>query len=144
MNEQTIKLFGSKATDHWRTPEGLKERLGVKDWYDPCPRYPEEDGLSVAWKHFTFVNPPYSQVSKWFAKAHEELKAGHCDVIKFLVFSNTDTGWFHSYIYADKTFQYDYCLVDIDFLKGRVKFLGDDNKTGPAMRPSMVVTLVRR
>lgn len=145
MDANTIKLFGSKATDHWQTPLDLKQKLGVVDYYDPCPRNPTEDGLSVDWKRFTFVNPPYSQVIKWFAKAHNELIKGNCGKIVFLVFANTDTNWFWQYCYNDdSSCDFPHCSVDIKFLRGRVKFIPDSGKLAPAMRPSMIVTFNRK
>lgn len=140
MNQQQISLFGSKKTDHWQTPAYIKELLGVTDWFDPCPRHPAQDGLLVDWREKTFVNPPYSQVSKWFAKAHEELQSGPRKVIRFLVFANTDTKWFHKYCYG----QYDYCTVQVEFLLGRIKFVGDNGVSNSAMRPSMVVTFTSK
>lgn len=141
MDENTISLFGSRKTDHWQTPVALKEKLGVTDWFDPCPRHPTEDGLKIDWKQYTFVNPPYSKVKEWFEKAHSELLKNNCDVIKFLVFSNTDTKWFHIYCYNNDGMFY---KTHLEFLQGRVSFIGDNGKTGPAMRPSVVVTFSRR
>src|SRR3990170_6022224 len=136
MDENAIKLFGSKQTDHWQTPPEFLSELD-KDFhfdYDPCPRYPTEDGLSAAWYGHVFVNPPYSHIAKWFKKAHEEIQK-EASIIVFLVFANTDTRWFHRYCYD----QYSYCTVEIRFIKGRLKFIGDSGVKNSAMRPSMLV-----
>lgn len=140
MNKQQIALFSSKHTDHWQTPKEILDYLRDNyggGWFDPCPRHPTVDGLSVSWKPYCFINPPYSQVKRWFAKAWEEIRAGHSDVIIFLVFANTDTSWFHEYCYSDdKTVD-----VELKFWRGRLKFISDDGVKNSAMRPSMLVIL---
>ncbi len=65
-------------------PEGV--------WLDPCSgpdsivgasrrccgsRRAGDDGLEVAWPHFTYFNPPYKYLKDWLYKAYSEvLKAG--------------------------------------------------------------------
>jgi phage N-6-adenine-methyltransferase len=136
MDANTIKLFGSKQTDHWRTPPEFIDFLDREFSFnhDPCPRYPTEDGLEVDWRERVFVNPPYSNVEGWLEKAHREIQK-NSDVIVFLTFANTDTGWFHEYCYGN----YPYCDVELRFVKGRLKFISDDGVKSSAMRPSMLV-----
>lgn len=132
MDENTIKLFGSKKTDHWQTPPELYKKLNeeFRFSFDPCPLKPEVDGLTLPWFGNIFVNPPYSQVKKWLQKAHEELDNGNAKVIVFLTFANTDTAWFHDFV-LDR--------AEIRFIRGRLKFLDrDGNKQNSAMRPSML------
>jgi hypothetical protein len=62
-----------------------------------------------------FVTPPYSQIEEWVLKAIEERK--NCESITMLLPNWTDRGWF--------TWIANY---DIEFLRGRLKFL--DPKTG--------------
>jgi len=51
----------------------------------------------------------------------------------FLTFSNTDTKWFHNYIYGK---------AEIRFIKGRLRFLDENGKRkNSAMRPSMIVIM---
>jgi site-specific DNA-methyltransferase (adenine-specific) len=141
MDENTIKLFGSKQTDHWQTPPDFLDMLDGEFHFthDPCPRYPIEDGLLVDWGRRVFVNPPYSGVKVWLQKAHKEIQKGS-EVIVFLTFSNTDTDWFHRYCYG----RYPYCEVEIRFVKGRLKFISDDGVKNSAMRPSMLVILRKK
>lgn len=141
MNEQTIKLFSSKATDNWRTPEDFLASIDEEFHFnhDPCPRHPTEDGLEIDWKERVFVNPPYSQVNLWLAKAHKEIQK-NSEVIVFLVFANTDTQWFHNWCYG----QYDYCTIELRFVEGRLAFLSDEGKKNSAMRPSMLVIIRRK
>jgi site-specific DNA-methyltransferase (adenine-specific) len=49
----------------------------------------------------------------------------------FLVFSNTDTKWFHNYCYNQS---------ELRFIKGRLKFVDENGQTkNSTMRPSMIV-----
>jgi len=142
MNKQQIKLFSSKKTDHWQTPKEIYEWLDLNygfKFYDPCPRNPKKDGLKTDWEKICFVNPPYSQVEKWFSKAWEEIKKGNSHLIIFLVFANTDTKWFHKFCYSDNK-QVD---VQIKFWQGRLKFISDEGVKNSAMRPSMLVILTK-
>ena len=129
MNEQQIALFGSKKSDNWGTPRWLYEQLDQEFnfYFDPCPLNSEVDGLNVEWKGNVFCNPPYSKVEKFLQKAHQELKNGNAKIIVFLVFANTDTAWFHNYIYHK---------AELRFIKGRIKFVGEAQHG--AMRPSML------
>jgi site-specific DNA-methyltransferase (adenine-specific) len=128
VNKNQTDLFGSKVTDDWATPEWLYRQLDSEFHFDldPCPLKSMVNGLDMEWRGNVFVNPPYSQVKKWLVKAHEELKK-EAKTIVFLVFVNTDTAWFHDYVYGK---------AEIRFLRGRVKFVGF-SKNG-SMRPSMV------
>ena len=128
MDKNTIDLFGSKKTDDWATPEWLYKQLDEEFHFtlDPCPLNSQINGLEIDWPGNVFVNPPYSQVKKWFIKASHEIKQ-NSNIIVFLVFANTDTAWFHDYVLGK---------AEIRFLRGRVKFIGF-SKNG-AMRPSIV------
>jgi len=130
MDTNTIKLFSSKETDDWATPSWLYRQLDEEFHFDldPCPLEPKLDGLKIDWEGNIFVNPPYSQVGKWLKKGHEELGKGNAKTIVFLVFANTDTEWFHKYVYHK---------AELRFIKGRIKFVGKSN--AGAMRPSMLV-----
>ena len=133
MNNNTIKLFSSKGTDHWQTPKWLYDELDSEFNFDfdPCPLLSKFDGLNVSWGKRNFVNPPYSNVKAFLQKAHIELQNGNADLCVFLVFSNTDTRWFHDYCYKKS---------ELRFIKGRVKFLDANGQIqNGAMRPSMVV-----
>lgn len=135
MNNNTIALFQSKKSDNWQTPPALYAELNKEFQfdYDPCPLRPEKDGLTTQWGKRCFVNPPYSQVKEFLKKAWKEIELGNTEIAVFLTFSNTDTGWFHEYIYHK---------AEIRFIKGRLKFLNEDGKTiNSAMRPSMLAIL---
>lgn len=104
------------STDNWSTPpdlyEWFLERFRVT--IDPCcgPDStnqgkvhwwgPEQDGLKASWtfvgtpagspKQVAFVNPPYSQLKLWAAKALGKLTEQGClDGALFLIPARTDT-----------------------------------------------------
>jgi site-specific DNA-methyltransferase (adenine-specific) len=128
VDKNQTDLFGSHVTDDWATPDRLYKELDSEFHFNlvPCPLNSKIDGLDMDWEGNVFCNPPYSQVKRWLVKAHQELLK-KADVIVFLVFVNTDTAWFHDYVYH---------RAEIRFLRGRVKFVGF-SKNG-SMRPSMV------
>lgn len=140
MNKQQIKLFQSKKTDHWQTPKNLYDELNneFNFDFDPCPFQHDINkwnGLEIKWGKRNFVNPPYSNVIGWLKKAKYELEFGQSELIVFLVFANTDTKWFHEYCYNK---------AELRFIKGRIKFIDINGKTGPAMRPSMLVIFKKK
>ena len=138
MDRKTIELFSSKKTDHWQTPPELYRKLDeeFKFNFDPCPLNPTFDGLSVPWKERNFCNPPYSKITAFLQKAHAEFLNGISEVTVFLCFANTDTRWFHDYVY--------YHSDEIRFLRKRLKFLNYyGQEQSAAMRPSMVVVFRR-
>jgi phage N-6-adenine-methyltransferase len=141
MDQNTIKLFGSKESDEWGTPQKLFEELNKEFNFNldvcasqhntKCDKYftLEDDALKQDWKGRIFCNPPYSKVKEFLQKAERE--RGNYEIICFLTFANTDTNWFH-----------DYCLgkAEIRFIKGRLKFTSEINKKGnSAMRPSILI-----
>lgn len=135
MNEQQIRLFASKRTDDWQTPKWLYNELNAEFGFDfdPCPLNAGVDGLMVSWGKINFVNPPYSKIKAFLQKAWYEIDMGNAQVCVFLTFANTDTEWFHRYIYH---------RAEIRFLKGRLKFSDAQGKVlNSAMRPSMVCVL---
>lgn len=144
MNKQQIQLFGSSKTDEWETPNYVYNDLDKEFNFDmdACasdknfkhPNYYSifDNALLQDWGKRVFCNPPYSKVSGFLAKAWLEIKKGNTDLVVFLLFSNTDTKWFHHYIYKK---------AEIRFIKGRLKFIGSKGVKNNAMRPSMVVIL---
>ena len=132
MNNHQIELLQSRKTDHWATPANLYEELDREFHFDfdPCPLHSTFDGLQVPWIGRSFVNPPYSNITAFLRKAHEELRNGNAKVVVFLVFANTDTKWFHQYVYHQ---------AELIFVEGRVKFVDENGSNDkPAMRPSML------
>lgn len=135
------ELFFSSKTDQWETPQEFFDQLDKEFHFtlDPCAdglnhkceKYytKEQDGLKQDWSgEIVFCNPPYGRkVGKWVEKCFQEVYVGKCKCAVLLLFANTDTRWFHDWIYHK---------AEIRFIKGRLKF-GGGRVNSP--KPSMVV-----
>lgn len=129
----THEKNASNNPEEWYTPEWMFRTLSLDFDLDPAapkgglPWIParefyckEDDGLSKLWHGLVWLNPPYGkETGKWLQRMHE-----HRQGIA-LVFSRTDSRWFHDYaVKADA----------ILYLKGRVRFVnadGDPGKSSP-------------
>ena len=122
-----MNVHFSSITDNWNTPkdfyEGLNEEFNFD--FDPCPQDPTFDGLIIDWGKSNFVNPPYSQITKWIEKGWRESRRGK--VVVMLIPSRTDTRWWHNYCMRAR---------EIRFIKGRLKFSGYKNS---APFPSAII-----
>jgi DNA N-6-adenine-methyltransferase Dam len=113
----------------WYTPPEIFKALGVKFDLDPCspPGGLEwvpakkiislpDNGLELPWEGLVWMNPPYgANTGKWMKKFIE-----HGNGIA-LVFSRTDTNWFHEYaVKADA----------LCFIRHRIRFLRPDGEIG--------------
>jgi len=120
-----LDLFGSNKSIEWTTPRRLFVELNEEFNFtlDPCcteesalcDRYytKKENGLLQNWSgDVVFANPPYGRnVGVWLEKAYNESRNGA--VVVCLVFSKTDTSWWHNYaMRAD----------EIRYIRGRLKF----------------------
>jgi len=117
------------ASVDWYTPQWIFNDIGLTFDIDPCqpiggiPRIPakkfytiEDDGLASEWYGKIWCNPPYGKETKdWLHKMHI-----HRNGIA-LVFARTDCAWFHDYVAKADS---------ILFLRGRVKFVDGNGKTG--------------
>ena len=144
MDTKTQKLMFSSKSDMWGTPTTFFEKLNrtYKFTLDACANKEnrkcekyytiEDDGLSKSWRNeVVFVNPPYSDVGKWVAKAYYESTNNGATVV-MLIPSRTDTKYWHDYIM--------YAANKIYFIKGRLKFENGSHKVSHAAPfPSAVV-----
>jgi hypothetical protein len=109
-----------KKNDNVNTPKALFKELDDEFHFDfdPCPDSGEYefDGLKVDWGKSNFVNPPYSEISKWIDKALKELKLGKKSV--FLITARTSSKYWHERIFP--------FAKEIRFLKGSYTFDGYD------------------
>ena len=119
--------------DEYETPdELLKEacwKYNVKPVLDVCctknnKKYQKcftknEDGLKQQWKEDFFMNPPYSEVNKWIAKAYNEHIKNNVTCIA-LVYAKTDTRWWHRYVERK---------AEVHFIQGRIHFLTNGKRT---------------
>lgn len=112
----------------WYTPAWIFDELGLKFDLDPASPHDHEsavpaetkytvfdDGLSKPWFGRVFINPPYGPTTgQWISRL---VSHGHGIA---LVFSRTDTTWFHE---AAKS------ATAILFVSGRIDFIpGHENK----------------
>ena len=112
----------------WHTPPEVFDKLDLEfdidvaspvggvDWIPANKYYTEQDdGLSQNWEGTVWMNPPYGKyTAKWLDKFIQ-----HGNGIA-LVFSRTDTKWFHNYVNkADAVL----------FIKGRLFFYKSGIKT---------------
>lgn len=114
----------------WYTPKWIFDALDAEFDLDPC--HPiiglnyipvkniyniHHDGLNKEWHGNVWMNPPYGkEIPKWLEKLYN-----HGNGIA-LVFSRTDTEWFHQYCAKSDA---------ILFFNGRIKFIdGIGNKSG--------------
>lgn len=131
--------------DEWGTP--FREfRVWDKEFnfnYDPCADpnrllKPEieydtkkSNGLKADWTgKRVFVNSPYGEIEKWIKKCYAE--RNNADLIVLLIFTRTDTKYFHNYIYH---------VAELRFIKGRLKFTNLNNplfKKRTSTFPSML------
>lgn len=121
-----ISVCLSHKSDEWCTPSKIYKRFMDQGYYDPCPINHIVDGLSIDWKNWNFVNPPYSQIDKWVSKAIEEGNKGNWSIMLLPV--RTDTKWFKKLVLNGCEFM---------FIEGRLKF----NDTNSAPFPSMFVVV---
>ena len=124
MTKHQVQLLSSRKSDHWQTPPDFYNKLDQEFNFDfdPCPfkhDLNKWDGLKINWKKRNFINPHYSNVKVWIEKALKEIEKNNAEVCVFLVNANTDTKWFHDYIYNKH---------EIRFIKGRLKFINSSVK----------------
>lgn len=127
----------SSSSDEWPTPQWLFEQLNREFRFtlDPCStpdnakcdrHYTMADnGLQREWgTESVFMNPPYSAVEDWMARAFMASIEGATVVC--LVPSRTDTAWWHDYAMKG----------EIRFIRGRLKF---GEATANAPFPSAII-----
>ena len=132
-------LFSSK-NDEWATPQFIYDWLNdihsftldpcASDDNHKCDKYftIETDGLKQSWKdEVVFINPPYSDISKWVEKSFDECVTNNAKCV-LLIPSRTDTKYWHRFIMP--------AAHSICFLQGRLKF-GNSKNSAPF--PSCIV-----
>lgn len=137
----------SSASQEWETPAELFDRYNVQHGFtlDVCasavnakvPRHFDRgvNGLIQPWApERCWMNPPYGRGDsfKWVTKAASEAEAGA--LVVALLPARTDTRWWHYYIWDGEGPRPG---VTVEFLRGRVKFVG---AAASAPFPSVVVT----
>ena len=141
---QKPKVYHRHESDLRGTPQELSDKWHQKFHFTldacaiasnaKCDHYfsPAENGLQQDWSgQVVWCNPPYSEVEQWIAKAYEAAQQGATVVC--LTYAKTETRWFQRYVLPLIP------LGDVDFLPGRVKFVGPRGVQDSAPSPSMVV-----
>lgn len=146
-------LMFSKASDEWSTPQDFWRELDAEFHFDidvaatrensKCEEFYTEDTNALTWpwslsmargyQPVCWMNPPYSQVRQFIAKAADEARNG-CTVV-CLIPSRTDTRWWHEHVWDGEKHQ-PRPGVEVRFIKGRLKFGGSKNS---APFPSAIV-----
>jgi phage N-6-adenine-methyltransferase len=148
VKQATTALMFSKASDEWSTPQEFFDGLHREFHFDVDAAASAENAKCSVWygdkvdalalenwatvPSSVWLNPPYSRVREFVAKAAEQAERGHSVVC--LVPSRTDTRWWHEHIWSADHLPYP--NVEIRFVKGRLKF-GDSNNSAPF--PSVVI-----
>ncbi len=140
----------SKGKDDWQTPKQLFDWLDAEfnftldaaanaenhlcpRWLGPGSRWP--DAITVSWSGDTcWLNPPYSQIATFMAKAVLETSQPGTTVVA-LVPARTDTRWWHEYVWSRLGRGWNFGVRG-NFLKGRLKFGGGKHS---APFPSVVL-----
>ena len=113
-----------------RVYDMILETWGIekKMMFDPCP-VDGTHGLVISWKDFNFVNPPYTLLKEFVAKALDESSYGNRTVM--LLPAKTDQAWFHDLVYNHRG-------IEIKWIKGRLKF---KNKKWSATQPHFLALI---
>lgn len=101
----------------------------------------ETNGLAQSWKGETvWLNPPYSNVGEWLAKAYSE-RCQHGIVVVALVPCSPDRHWWSQHVEGKAEVR----LLTRRVLKsGRVHFIREDGSTGRAPFASAVLIYGRK
>jgi phage N-6-adenine-methyltransferase len=135
-------LMFSKASDNWTTPDDFyraifhefgctvdaaatAENTKCDFWYGPGSEDGWLDALAVDWSQqadqWHWLNPPYSRVRAFMAKAAAERQHGVTTVS--LVPARTDTRWWHESVWDGRTHKAR-TGVEVRLIKGRLRFGG--------------------
>ena len=141
------KVYHSRASDEWSTPDALFEGLHREFGFTvdaaatsenaKCSAFwtAEEDGLTQAWAgHVVWCNPPYSRLAEWLARAARAAQYERTTCV-LLIPARTDTKAWHAHVWDEERHR-PRRGVEIRFIKGRVRF-GESNNGAPF--PSAVV-----
>jgi|14BtaG_2_1085337.scaffolds.fasta_scaffold106734_2 site-specific DNA-methyltransferase (adenine-specific) len=144
MDKSATETMFSNKSNEWSTPNEFYEKLDsiFNFTLDPCATDEnhkcdkfytmEDDGLVQDWGgEKVFVNPPYSENTKWLEKCYNESQKPNTIVV-VLIPSRTDTKYWHNYAMK---------ASHIYFVKGRLKF---GNQRNSAPFPSAVLIFRQR
>ncbi len=122
------------SRDDWRTPRDLYDSLRARFTFtgDVCASAENaledlfftegESALLGDWSKLgdsVYMNPPYSQVSQFTARARRAVADGEVTTAVALVPSTPDVQWFHEHALD--------AAAEIWFFRGRISFVGADS-----------------
>jgi phage N-6-adenine-methyltransferase len=126
----------------WGTPPDLFAQLDAKYHFNldaaataenaKCARYftHADDGLLQTWTGRVWLNPPYGMdAAKWLHKAYLSARDGTAEVVVCLVPARTDLKWWHQWA----------AKGEIEYLAGRLRFVGPEGVESSAPFPSALV-----
>ena len=77
----------------------------------------KQNALIEEWNLDFFMNPPYSEIYQWMERAYQQHLIYKVKAL-ILVYAKTDTKWWHDFVESK---------AEIHFIKGRIKFLDENN-----------------
>jgi site-specific DNA-methyltransferase (adenine-specific) len=97
-----MEAFYGSENDSVATPVEFYKELNEEFTFDhdPCP-IGGSGGLESSWGKSNYVNPPYSEISKWITKALVELQKGNKSV--FLITARTNSAYWRDRIVPNAT-----------------------------------------
>lgn len=140
-------LAGTADSDEWYTPNWLFDQLNdefsftldacATEQSAKCERFwtKADDGLARPWGPYrVWLNPPYSDIGPWAAKAHQETKYLGCELVVALLPAWMDRKWWHRSVEPDRRAG----NVELRFLEGRLRFSsplgpGEHNASFPSL-----------
>lgn len=150
-----LRVLFSRETDEWGTDAELFAELELElGPFDldaaatvenaKCARFftLEDNALAQPWFGVVWLNPPYSKLREFLAKAWHEVAEGRVERVVLLIPSRTDTSAWHDFV--ERTDGEGHARPPRRrFLRGRKKFVrageGGARKRGGAPFPSAVV-----
>jgi phage N-6-adenine-methyltransferase len=125
---------GDSINDEYATPPSVFNRFGSACTLDACATTGKamcaqhfskaQDGLKQHCHGTIWMNPPYSDLYPWCAKAYEYAQAG--GTVIALLPAWTDSPWFHEFVSYGR----------ITFIRGKLSYVG---RRGYAPFPSIIV-----
>ena len=122
-HEDSSDEFGTPAEFHRPIADAvggfdLDPASGAESQPLASTRYTEEDdGLSQEWFGTVWLNPPFSEKTRWVRKVRAEVADGNVETVVVLLPVDTSTQLFHTHVTAAKA---------ICFVEGRLSFDGGD------------------
>lgn len=119
IEKESRSYMPKSQSDTHITPDRVYDLINAywkylkEDMHDPCPVGFLVDGLGYTWSGLNYVNPPYTLLKEFVAKAMVEACRGKQTIM--LLPSKTDQAWFHDLI--DKKYE-------IKWIRKRLKFKG--------------------